>query len=148
MMRRLFEVANHGETAEPLLLFDVDASLRLPLGEKVTSFSGGEIQIPLPGTQKETCEIGTRVTATIDRHEDGEWQGRLMVRHATTNYAYAAEAADGTLIPGLQVRNVDTPIKAKAREPQVIGALMSQEQGKDYLMLVMIVLESEQPAVK
>jgi hypothetical protein len=148
MMRRLFEVANHGETAEPLLLFDVDQSLRLPLGEKVTSFSGGEIETPLPGTQNETCEIGTRVTATIDRHEDGEWQGRLMVRHATTNYAYAAEAADGTLIPGLHVRSVDTRIKAKAREPQVITGLIRQEQGRNYLMMVMIVLEPEQPAMK
>lgn len=143
MMRRLFYVANHGETAEPLLLFDVDASLHLPLGEKVTSFSGGEIEIPLPGTQKETCEIGTRVTATIDRHEDGEWQGRLMVRQTTIDHAYATKAADGTSIPGLHVRSIDTRIKAKAGEPQVIGALTSQEQGKDYLMLAMIVLEPE-----
>lgn len=148
MMRRLFELANRGESADPLLLFDVDQSLRLPIGEKVTSFSGGEIEIPVSATQKETCEIGTRVTAKIDRHEDGEWHGHLMVRQATINYAYATKAADGRSIPGLHVRNVDTPIKAKAREPQVIGALTSQEQGKDYLMFVMIVLEPENSAAK
>lgn len=148
LMRRLFEVANRGESAEPLLLFDVDQSLRLPIGEKVTSFCGGEIEIPVSATQKETCEIGTRVTAKIDRHEDGDWQGLLQVRHATADYAYAAEAADGTSIPGLHCRNVDTRIKAKAREPQVIGALTCREQGKDYLMFVMIVLEPENPAAK
>lgn len=143
---KLVDLPNPPKPDAPFCATDVSETLRLPIGEKVTSFSGGEILIPVSATHQETREIGTRVTATINRHEDGDWQGNLRVNHVVADYSHTAEAADGTLIPGLHCRCIETNIKAREREPQVIAALPLNEEGKHHLMLVMIVLEPEDKA--
>lgn len=138
---KLVDLPNPPKPDAPFCATDVSETLRLPTGEKVTSFSGGEIQIPVSATQMEAREIGSRVTATINRHEDGDWHGNLRVNHVAADYAHAAEAADGTLIPGFHCRCVETNIKARESEPQVIAALPLKDDGKHQLMLVMILLE-------
>lgn len=142
---KLVDLPNPPESDEPLFAEEVSETLRLPLGEVATSFSGGNILIPISATEHQTLEVGTRLTAYAQATDEGDFYCELHLEHSTADYGHAVKAANGSSIPGLAKQAVQKPFQAKLKEPRVIASLANS---KNQLMLVTILLEPDEPAAK
>jgi hypothetical protein len=142
---KLVDLPNPPESDEPLFTEEVSKTLRLPLGEIATSFSGGNIRIPISATGHQILEVGTHLTAYAQPTDEGDFYCELHLEHSTADYGHAVKAANGSSIPRLTKQAVQKPFQAKLKEPRVIASLANS---KNQLMLVTILLEPDEPAAK